>query len=450
VLVTLACLLPLPLFAQNEPEHQDRAAESGVSDEIIKFEGRWISAAERDAIIAQRERLSKVCSALKMSGQNCGVSGLDAARQAARGENPLRASLIEGLRAYVDGDYDVTCSKLKRYLESLPDDETALRFFALGCREKAKELEQGARRLEAAGKAADAGQARRQANGYLVDAENTLGKRTRLFPDAPEPLNDFGEFLLDGNRIEDAYNCFERAALRDPHYVPARLNLARLYLSAGMPLAADRELQAVAKESSENVEVHELQARVRAAVDDYEREEERRLESARKAELGLQKYHGRWMKPEEKAAHVELEIVHVQALLDESNDLSRTSSVEGISYLFHQTQQFLEQFTADDSLDVHIEEKTLLLLASLHVQADGLKKTMRQELDDPKDLMDFPLRLQRLERFSSEVCLPLMQLLAPRMLAYVSRNGKDKFIHLMSDNNLGAILNDPELLHHLD
>ncbi|MBI4832993.1 MAG: hypothetical protein HY801_15855 [Candidatus Lindowbacteria bacterium] len=112
--------------------------------------------------------------------------------------------------------------------------------------------------------------------------------------------------------------------------------------------------------------------------------------------------------------------------------------------MFKQTEQFVKKFDADESVDEHIQEKTLLLLGFLYPPADRIAKEMKREIAELKDPLEFPEKHRRLEAFSTEVYVPLMELLSKRVGAYVSRHGKEKLDKLFIDNDL------TDLLQHLE
>lgn len=164
------------------------------------------------------------------------------------------------------------------------------------------------------------------------------------------------------------------------------------------------------------------------------------VEEVESERTGLVKYHGKWMTVKEKNALFEVEIMHAQRLLDEASALYRTDSPEDIALLFKQTEQFVSNFEDGEVMDKRLEEKLLLLVGFLYVSADRSVAEMKLDLEKQTELIAFPEKHKRLEEFSREVHFPLMRLLASQMVAYVSRNGREKLDKLMVDNNLGDVL----------
>jgi hypothetical protein len=157
-------------------------------------------------------------------------------------------------------------------------------------------------------------------------------------------------------------------------------------------------------------------------------------------EQGLVRYHGKCISPTEKAARIELEIIHAQKLVNEARNLYENASEYQVALLFDQTKQFLADFRSDDEVDEHLEEKILLLLGFLYLPADMLFKDMQRSVKDERNRENFLADHERLEKFSAEVHTPLLRLLAQKMVAYAERHGEENLRRLLSDNHLRPLL----------
>ncbi len=158
---------------------------------------------------------------------------------------------------------------------------------------------------------------------------------------------------------------------------------------------------------------------------------------------GLVSYHGKCMEAEEKSALFELEIRHVEILLNQTREIYKATAPESVALAFHEAEEFVSRFEADRIIDDRMAEKLLLLLGFLYTPVDTLAKQMREELEDPEapeDILVFLDRRERMNSFLEEVHIPLMRLLGKRIDAYIARHGKEKFDRLMADNSLADIL----------
>ena len=180
------------------------------------------------------------------------------------------------------------------------------------------------------------------------------------------------------------------------------------------------------------------------ATDEYDKRRGAEDECGR---MGMIRYHRNCMTIKGKTSLVELEIRHVQRLLDESYALYQLGSPEGTALLFKQTEEFMSQFELDDTMNKHIKEKLLLLLGFLYLAADRTAKEMRQDLLKQTEIGDPVVFLEkhgRLHAFSTEVHIPLMRFLAREIDEYMLLNGQEKFDKLMRENRLGCLLQDLE------
>ncbi|MBI4832992.1 MAG: tetratricopeptide repeat protein [Candidatus Lindowbacteria bacterium] len=174
-------------------------------------------------------------------------------------QNPRFSQCVDGLKKYAEGDFAGAASMLSQYLAYYPEDGRALRFFGLTCRWQAARLRTQADTQSTPAKEAEA--KRNQRKKLLIDAENAFGKRTRLTPDSAEAWNDLGELVFDLERFGDAHKYFQRALVKQPDYDRARVNLARLYLEAGLPIEAKAMLDAAASSLPPDAELAELRSR---------------------------------------------------------------------------------------------------------------------------------------------------------------------------------------------
>jgi len=192
-------------------------------------------------------------------------------------------------------------------------------------------------------------------------------------------------------------------------------------------------------EPAPNRDVERLKEKAGVMIGTFEEERCRKKEMVR--------YHGKCMKTEERDTLFELEIRHVESLLNDAIALYETATAEDIDWVFHRADQFAGKFEADEVMDERIEEKLLLLLAFTHKSADRLAKSMKSEMNNagtPEGAFAFLERYGRTEAFLNQVCIPLMRLLGKQMDAYAVRHGRKKLEKLLANNSLGDILSQLE------
>ena len=67
-------------------------------------------------------------------------------------------------------------------------------------------------------------------SGRLDSAELIYRQQIKDYPDNLIPLNDLGYLLIVENRLEEARDALNKVLLQEPKFIPARLNLARIYV----------------------------------------------------------------------------------------------------------------------------------------------------------------------------------------------------------------------------
>ena len=162
---------------------------------------------------------------------------------------------------------------------------------------------------------------------------------------------------------------------------------------------------------------------------------------------GKIRYHGKCMETSERDMLFEWEIRHVEALIGKAHTLYQGVSLDRIAMLFKETEEFVQKFESDTTMDRHMEEKMLLLLGFLYVPADELNQGMSRKLDEQakeNDPFVFLKEYGRMDGFSRQVYIPLMRLLGRKIDAYVIRHGREEFDRLMADNNLSYVLRELE------
>ncbi len=192
-------------------------------------------------------------------------------------------------------------------------------------------------------------------------------------------------------------------------------------------------------EPAPNRDVERLKEKAGVMIGTFEEERCRKKEMVR--------YHGKCMETEERDALFELEIRHVESLLNDAIALYETATAEDVDWAFHQADEFADKFEADEVMDERIEEKLLLLLAFIHKAADRLTKSMKSEMNNagtPEGTFVFLEKYGKTEAFLNQVCIPLMRLLGKQVDAYAVRHGRKELEKLLADNSLGDILSQLE------
>lgn len=180
-----------------------------------------------------------------------------------------------------------------------------------------------------------------------------------------------------------------------------------------------------------------LKDKAQVMIDAFEKETCRNRDMLR--------YHGKCMREDERDALFELEIRHVESLLNDAIALYRNATPEDVGWVFHQAEQFLDKFEPDEIMDERIEEKLLLLLGFTYKPADRIAKQMKLEMADPAAAAGTLALLEQYSRtqgFLDQVHIPLMKLLGNRMDAYAVRHGTQKLEKLLVNNGLGEIFGE--------
>jgi len=161
----------------------------------------------------------------------------------------------------------------------------------------------------------------------------------------------------------------------------------------------------------------------------------------------MQPYHGRCIRADEKIALIEIEIRHVEMLINKALTLYQSSSPELVAMTFKQTLEYLDKFEADTVIDNRIEKNNLLLLGFLYgptVEAGEELKAVIETSALEEGPLAFLDAHKRLDDFRAQVQIPLMRLLGEKLEIYELRNGRKEFERLIVDNSLGHILEELE------
>jgi hypothetical protein len=192
-------------------------------------------------------------------------------------------------------------------------------------------------------------------------------------------------------------------------------------------------------EATNEVQEKKLERRTRRALGSYH--------DKVCAEVGLVRYHGKCIKPEERSFLFETEIRHVESLLNEAIRLYQIATPEEIAFSFNHADRFIDKFEFDEVIDERMAKKIILLLGYIFIPAEKWDRELRQTLQEkpvPTDPMAFLTQQKRMESFSRQVYVPLMTRLAEQMAEYESQYGKEDFRRFMRDNGLEDILADLE------
>ncbi len=391
----------------------------------------------------REKRMQNVCILLELREHDCTSSALDKLRSDSRANKPFHDHFAMGIKKYVEGDFEGAAAKLRFYLKYWPQDSGALKIFGLSSFEMAKQSkkEAGEKRMAESGKETE--QSIEETKALLVDAENAFGKRTRLFPDCADAWSDLGFLFLETERPEEAFRCFEEALRLRKDFVPAKVGAVLYFLCMSQPKAAKEWLDTIPDEAFEDPGLLRLMQETLVAFAEYEEAEKEAEEFRRKKATGLEFYHGRWMKSEDKAKLLRMEITQVERLLDTVVKMNETATAEDIALWAYQGNQLLSKFQPEEVMDKIMAEKALILLGFLHQASDRALAEMKLTLDDHpgegEGLLAFLQAYERSGAFSSEVHIPLMRLFGKHINDYVSRYGTEAFEKLMKDNGLPVI-----------